>query len=283
MERMYLPLAKAIRGADPKARVSACAVSSAPATDWILELIRLGLPKHGDGVAMNLWHDQFDDPTELVGAMEQIRRAWPAVRFYANGSGYAVNRKGARDAEQAAAVARVMFNLWDIGWESAPYYLYTYSITADTKENYGLVGLKPDGTPEPSDAMNAYATIAQTFYDRAALKPPSFPVRLEQAERVAVSDGTTITVAPPAPQVRSFVRADGQLLVYLVYRDAPFGTEGLWNVVIESDEWGCPERIPLADHRQSMSLPAKRAGKQLVIPNVQVTVAPFILTLRKMQ
>ncbi len=49
---------------------------------------------------MNLWHDQFDDPAEILSAMKQIRQAWPGVRFYANGMGYVVNRKGTHDREQ---------------------------------------------------------------------------------------------------------------------------------------------------------------------------------------
>lgn len=283
MERMYLPLAKAIRAADPQARISCCGVSSAPSTEWILDLIKLGLRAHGDGVAMNLWHDQLNEPGEVLTAMERIRRVWPGVRFYASGVGYAVNRHGAHDAEQAADVARVMFNLWDIGWESAPYYLYTYSITADTKENYGLLGVKPDGTLEMSDSMRAYATVAQTFYDRDALAAPPFPVRLEQAERLSAADGTLITLAPPSPQLRTFVRGDGQLLIYLTYRDAPAGTQGLWNVIIPSDQWGCAEQIPLTDYRKRVSMSAQRVGKELVITGVRVTPEPTIITLRKIR
>ena len=65
MQRMLIPLASAIRAGDPQAKISICGTSAAPATQWVLDLIELGLPRYADGVACNFWHWQVDHPVEI--------------------------------------------------------------------------------------------------------------------------------------------------------------------------------------------------------------------------
>jgi len=176
LKRMFIPLAEAIRKGDPEAKISTCGVSSAPDTKWLLELIKLGLPKYGDGVGCNLWHGVVEDTWQVTQFMAAVRKVWPQARFYSSGVGYVINR-GEHDRHQAAIAAQTMFTLWDIGWDSAAYYLYRFSITADTKQNYGLIDFDGgEGKYLYTDAWKAYQTIAHTFYNREEFVPPAFAV-----------------------------------------------------------------------------------------------------------
>jgi len=281
--KVFIPLAEAIKQGDPSARVSPTSVSSAPATDWILELIDLGLPKYADGVAAHFHYKVIEDLTPIIEMMRKVREVWPEARFYANGCGYVENR-GIHDDYQAGVVAQCMFTLWDIGWDSAPYYFYGFSKTADTHQNYGLMRLPTKTEPGiVSDAWKAYQTIAQTFYDRKELKPPDFEISLRQATVLSLADGTTIRLAPPDPVFKTYIRADKQLLIYLAYRKFREPREGRWDILLRTSEWGCPQRIPLLDYTSRKDLRYHREGQYLVVEDVQVGLQPMIITLRKLK
>ncbi|MCC7349009.1 MAG: hypothetical protein IT446_00435 [Phycisphaerales bacterium] len=279
-QRMFVPLAKAIRKGDPEAKISTCGVSSAPATDWLLELIKLGLPRYGDGVGCNLWHGVVEDTWQVKQFMAAVRKAWPQVKFYSSGVGYVINR-GEHDRLQAGITAQTMFTLWDIGWDSASYYLYGASITADTKKNYGLIDLSGgEGGYVRTDAWKAYQTIAGTFYDRDRLKKCSFPITFRAARALTAEDGTTIAMAPPDPVVRAFVREDAQLLIYLAYKPgAP--REGTLRLAIGSDQWADPEQIPLLSVRDRSPLKHHYEAGKLILEEIVVGVEPTLITVRR--
>ena len=278
-ERMFLPLAKAIRAADPDAGISSCGASSSPATGWTLDLVKLGLPEHADGVACNLWHTRIEDLWEVEDMMREVREAWPEARFYANGVGYADNAGGLNDMHQAGVIAQAMFTLWDIGWHDAPYYLYSFSVTADTKQNFGIAKLGE--TLEFSYAWRAFQTIAQTFYDRDKLRAPGFPISLRQSQSVTTKEGTQFRIAPPAPVSRAFVRDDRQLLIYLAYRNSREPRHGYWDIVLDTGDWGLPQQIPLLDFTARDKLGWHREGGNLVVENVRVGLSPAVVTLRR--
>jgi len=177
-----------------------------------------------------------------------------------------------------------MFTFWDIGWDSAPYYLYAFSVTADTNQNFGIISLPDKDRPaEYSDAWKAYQTIAHTFNDRLGMKPPKFDISLRQAEVVHAADGGTLRLAPPRPLCRAYVRADGELLIYLAYRDFREPRDGRWDVVLPAGDWGCPEQIPLLDYAGRVPLKHHREGNTLVIENLPVGIQPTIVTLRRVK
>ncbi len=255
--------------------------SMSVATPWTLELIRLGLPKYADGVACNLWYGPVEDLWEIEEFMERVRAVWPEAKFYANGVGY-VDHRGLHDAYQAGVVAQTMFTLWDIGWDSAPYYLYAFSLTADTKQDFGIMNLPTRDKPgEFSDAWRAYQTIAHTFYDRAQMKPPGFAVSLRQAQVLRAADGTTIRLAPPQPVCKAYVRADGELIVYLAYRNFREPRDGRWDMILPAGPWGCPERISILDYTKRSALAHRCEGDRLVIEDLPVGLEPTIVTLRR--
>lgn len=279
-DRMFVPLAKAIRLGDPQVKISTCGVSSAPNTAWLLELIKLGLPRYGDGVACNLWHGVVEDTWQVEQFMAAVRKVWPKALFYSNGVGYVINN-GEHDRHQAGIVAQTMFTLWDVGWDSAPYYLYGSSITADTKKNYGLIDLGAgEGHYVYSDAWKAYRTIASTFYDRDRLKACPFAIRYSAAQPLTAEDGTKINLAPPDVIMRAFVREDRQLLIYLAYRPM-FPREGVLRVEIDSDQWAQPERISLMDYQEHAPLKHHVEKRKLVLDEVPVGVEPAIITVRR--
>jgi hypothetical protein len=216
---------------------------------------------------------------EIEDFVRRVRELWPQARFYGNGMVYADHR-GLNDQRQAAIVAHCMFTLWDLGWDSAPLYLYAFSRTADTNQNFGLLELPTSTRPATlSDAWRTYQTIAQTFSDRRELESPSFAIRLRQATQVQVDDGSTIRIAPPGPFLRAWVRGGRQLLIYLVYPNPREPLDGRWDVLLETDAWGCPKEIPLLSYRDRLDRRYHRESGVLVLENVQVSMKPTILTL----
>jgi hypothetical protein len=281
MEKMFIPLARAIRSADPDAGISACGASSAPSTEWQLDLIQNGLPKYGTGVACNFWYGVVEDTWQVERFMKDIRKAWPKAKFYANGTGYVINN-GQHDRVQAAIVAQTMFTLWDVGWTSAPYYLYGFSMTADTKQNYGLIDITGgEGHFIYTDAWKAYQTIAQTFYNRDDLKQPKFKITTEPSEVLKAEDGVEIRLAPPDPVVRAYIRDDSELLLYVAYRNLREPRDGRLNIALDSAEWADPRQIPLLDFTQRDLVAHKIENGKLVLTDIPAGRAPTIITLRK--
>lgn len=282
METFLVPVARAIRQADPDALISACAASSSPATDWQLDLIRLGLPRYADAIACNLVYQHLENPWEVQDLMDRARRAWPQVKFFANGVGYAENFHGLDDEHQAAQVAQAMFTLWEMGWDNAPYYLYQFSVTADTRQNFGIARFPDQNQPAAfSQAWYAYQAIAQTFYDRDRLTRPDFAIELEPADAVPTPDGGRILLAPSDPYVSAYVRQGDQLLIYLAYRDLRYPLRGRWNVVVRSSDWGRPQQIPLREYQHRLDLPSRAEGDRLIIPDILISEQPTIITLRR--
>lgn len=282
LDEFLIPLAAAIRRGDPAAKVSPCATSSSPAIGWTMELIAAGLPKHADGVACNFWYSLIDDRHELLELMKRVRAVWPQAKFYGSGMVYAEHR-GLDDRRQAAIVGQCMFNLWDIGWDSAPYYLYTFSVTADTKENYGLADLPTAERPLVASAgWKAYQTIARTFTDRAAFDEAAFAVTVRPADSAAVEDGSTIRLAPSGVIVRPFVRrADGALLVYLAVPNVRQMTHGTADVTIADPRWTAAQQIPLLDYAGRVNLKLEPSSGGVVVRSVPVGTEPTILLLTK--
>ena len=71
------------------------------------------------------------------------------------------------------------------------------------------------------------------------------------------------------------------MLIYLTYGDGQAQTQGLWDVIIEGSEWGCPEQVPLMDYQQRVAQSATTVGGSLVVKNVRITAQPTIIVLRK--
>ncbi len=273
MDEFLIPMSRAIRAGDPDALI----ITSSSRMDWNLDLIDAGAPDYADGMASNLPHRHWELRSEIGDYMAEARRRWPDVKFHANGVGYAENTQGQHDALQAARIAQSMFTAWRMGWDNAPYYLYRFGKTADTRQDFGILRFRSDDRPAVySDAWFAYQTIAQTFYNRKQLQSPRFEIELVQAQSL----GSRATIAPPDVEMHTFVRADAQLLIYLAYNDPERQRHGRWNVVLHTDAWGGPQQIPLLDYQQRIDLPSHRDSARLVIENVEVSTTPTILTLR---
>lgn len=283
LDEFLIPMSRAIREADPDALISAMATSSSPATEWQLDLIREGLPDYADGIACNIWHGGLEDPEGYERLMREARALWPEVMFFSNGVGYA-ERDGLSDADQAGRVAQAMFTLWDMGWDSAAYYLYVFSVTADTRQDFGLIGFVPGDQPSQiTDAWRAYQTIAHTFYNRDQMTEPTFDITLEPTQVLEAEGGVSIALAPPDVFVRSFIRNDDELLIYLTYRNTRQPMSGAWDVVIDSEAWGSPQRIPWNDYRERIDHAAEQEDGTLVVRDVPVAIQPTILVLRPNQ
>ncbi|MCH2131433.1 MAG: hypothetical protein MK179_20010 [Pirellulaceae bacterium] len=279
--RMFIPIARAIHDGDPGAKVSPASTSSSPATDWIMRLIELGLPQHADGVACHFNHQRIEDLDEIKDLMRRVRAVWPEAKFYGNGFGYVDNTR-LHDHRQAGIVAQCAFTLWDIGWDSFPYYTYRFSRTADTRQNFGLMQPAVGGKPaQYSDAWKAYATIAHTFYNRSELASPAFKIQLRQTETLAEIEGVRFTIAPPNPVMRAFIRKEKELLIYLAYRKFREPVAGTWNMELDTDEWETPELISLLDHRVRRPMATERTKGRLTVKEIPVGLHPVILSFRR--
>lgn len=273
-----IPISQVIRANDPQAKISSCGTEPA---GWQLELIRLGLPDYADGVALNLWRRNLENLELVTQFMRDAKALWPEVKFYSNGVGYG-ERVGLNDRAQAARIAQTMFDLWDLGWDSAPNYVYRFSVTADTNQDFGLIGIPMDDEPlQVTDAWRAYQTIAHTYYNRDEMVDPDFEITLEPAQTLTAEDGTAVTLAPPDVLVRSYIRDDDDLLIYLVYRNTRQPAHGVWNVVIHSDQWDSPKRIPWNDHRQRIEQPTTVRDGARVVGEVPVSNLPTTLILKR--
>lgn len=278
---ILVPVASALREADPDAEISSSSTSSSPAKAWNLELIKLGLADQADGIGCNLWNGHLEDPSDVKALMEEARALWPDIKFFSNGTGYA-ERDGLHDAGQVARVAQSMFTLWDLGWDSAPYYLYGFSVTADTKQDFGLVGFpRKDQPAQYTDAWYAYQTIAHTFYNRDQLEEPDFEIELKASRQVKAADGTVFSLVPPDVTMRAFRRGQDELLLYLAYRDIRAKHRGHWDVVIHDTGWSQASRVPLLDYQNPEKLEANRSDTTLTVPEVEVSAQPTILVFRR--
>lgn len=282
INEFVIPMSKAIRAADANAKISATSVSSAPATPWQMDLLRAGLADYADGVAGNIDSRHTELRTELEAFMDLMRREWPGVKFFSNGVGYVEKFPPGQEALRAATLAQSMFTYFDLGWDSAPYYLYRHSMTADTKQDFGIISFPTADQPAVYDAAwYAFQTIAQTFYDRDKLKAPSFRIDLAPAEIVGKAKDTAYTLAPPGVMRRAYIRDDGQLLLYLTYPVVPHQQHGRWHVVLHSDQWGGPQRIPLGDYQTRLDMPHRYESDRIVIEDVTISEAPTIISLRR--
>jgi hypothetical protein len=278
VNEVVIPISEAIRSADPDAGIGSTSVSSAPATPWQLEMIEHGLPRYADGVTCNIDSRHTELRSEFVDFMRQIKAVWPQAKFYSNGVGYVEQFPAGQEAIRAATLAQTMFTLWDIGYDHAPYYLYRYSMTKDTAQDFGLVAIEPDGTvSNVAPAWYAFQTIAQTFYNRDQMAEPSFNIELIQTQKL----GDKYIIAPPDVETHAYIRDGGQLLLYLTYHVVPHQRDGRFNVVLHTDDWGGPQQIPLLDYQGRVDLPHRYDDGRIILENVHISEAPTIITFRK--
>ena len=283
MNKFFIPAATGVREGDPDALITIGSVSSAPATDWILQVIDKGLPRYADGVSGNFSYPVMENRREMEDLVRRVRQVWPACRFFGH-NGYAENLHGIHDARQAGITAQCMFIAWDLGWDTAAYYLYRFSKTADTRQNYGLIKTLPgeEGKPaEFSDAWRAYQTIANTFYDRSKLATPDFAIRARQSDRFEADDGFSFTLAPTDVELRAFIRQDRQLLIYLACPRFNEPRDGRWDILIDTPSWRDPKRIPLLDYTAREPVPHHEEDGVLVLESVSAGLQPAILVLRR--
>lgn len=281
LDELLIPLATAIRENDPDALIASVAVSSAPATDWQVALVRAGLPNYADGISANMWSRTIEARHPVKELMDQVREIWPQAKFFSNGVGYATNRHGIDDQQQAAVVAQTMYTLWLCGYDNAPYYLLKFSLTQDTRENYGLLQIQNgEAGSKYSAAWRAYQTIAQTFYNRNDLKDVDYEITLTPAQRLEAGDSSVIGLAPPAPEVHAYIREGRQLLIYAAYPDANSPREGQWNIHLKTTQWGGPQAIPMDNYLERLDVAYRIDDTGITLENITIGTLPTILTLR---
>lgn len=279
---MYLDyfraLSTAIKTADPDAKVCMFAASSG---EWfnVLWLLENGYAQLGDGVAINHY-----DYSTVGKFFDDRNRLAPGKLFLTSGVGYISNglvtprypegdaySPAASEAEHAARIAKTMFTWWDLGADNAPYYLSLRNWVKDETTYprwFGFFGFEDfvidhdELTIKRYPGWYAYQSIANTFYNRAELKP------LENEE---------VLLSQPVTVFKAFERrgAAGDEIIAIVWNDA--GPVDL-KVTLRGKRFGHPVRVSLSNFRDWSDLPAERHADQLRI-SVAAGVEPMIFRL----
>jgi hypothetical protein len=271
---MYLDYFKevssAIKSADPSAKVCMFGASSG---EWfnVLWLLENGYAQVGDGVAIN--HYDYSTVPKFFADRDRLA---PGKMFLTNGVGYisagtvterypqgdGYSPMPTEDAH-AAAVAKTMFMWWDLGADTAPYYICLRNWVNDGKVYprwFGFFGFQ-DFVIENDQlsvkhypAWFAYQAVANTFYNRSEMKT----VEVKSSE--------------PISKLRAFEHAipGGSELLLMVWNDD--GAAKQTTITIASDKFKFPVRVSLADMQQWESLPSEVSNGsttlQLTVGNV---------------
>jgi hypothetical protein len=182
-----------IKSVDPTAKVSMFAAESGKWSN-VLYLLEKGYANYGDAVAINYYNYQdipkfFDDARKLV----------PELRFLSSGVGYTSNgmvkprypegdyyHAYPTEEQHAYAVAKNMFAWWDLGADTAPYYisLRNWVINGNVFPRwYGFFGFEDFVIDEYGNfsvkrypGWYAFQTVAHTFYNRDQFQKPACKV-----------------------------------------------------------------------------------------------------------
>ena len=246
----FKQVSAAIKAVDPAAKVSMFGASSG---EWfnVLSLLENGYAGVGDGVAVNHY-----DYTAIPRFIADRDRLAPGKLFLTSGVGYVSlgtvqprypqgDAYGPQPTEEAhaAAIARTMFSWWDVGADTAPYYLSLRNWVMDGKTYprwFGFFGFEDfvvehdQLTVKRHAGWYAYQTIAHVFYNRGEFKPPAFEVAVDQK----------------LTQMRMYEHqlSSGSELVMMLWNDTPVKAR----VRIRSTRYRCPVRVSLSDfHRWS--------------------------------
>lgn len=277
---VFSRLSTALGEGDPAARVSMFGMGN---LDWpyVQKLLALGYADHAAGVAANFGGVSF---SEMVDFVRLVHADHPEFGIYSNGVGYVgakstnfypTNPAGTlySDEGQAIRIAKIMFQAFAAGWDSAPYYIAVRQ------------WILPDGTPAPHwygyfgfqdllidehgnlsikryPGWYAYQTIAQVFHSQQSTTPAAFKTRL----------------STPVDVVRCLVHDDYECLLILWNDDnnPPRRT----SITLGTQRYQYPVRISLFNYRKTESL-AYALGDDgtLTIRDMAVSQAPVVIRL----
>jgi hypothetical protein len=283
--KVFAKISAAIKSVDPEAKVSSMGLAGLD-WDYVESLFTDDFAKHGDAIAVNMVRPQPYDA--IADFARRVRAEMPSLRIYSNGVGY-VGSKSAipnppnpsyavyDDDDQAWRVARQMIELFDIGWDGAPYYLtlrqWVLPDGTVAPRWYGIFGLA-DWVVSKSDnltikrypAWYAYQTVSHIFYSRALTLPAPF----------------TVKTSPDAVDfLRVYLRNDYELLIVLWNEDSllrPATREV--SIELPTQKYILPVQVSLTNYRSVTDVRYRlEGGNRLIIENVTVGREPVILRL----
>jgi hypothetical protein len=264
----------AIKTADPDAIVSMFASSSGQWSN-VVDLLQHGYASFGDAVAINNY-----DYTAASKFFADRDRLAPNLKFLTNGVGYVSigtikNRYPEGDAyhhaaseeEQGAGIAKAMFAWWDLGADTAPYYVSLRNWVRDdvTYPNwYGFFGFEDyvidhdQLTVKKYPGWHALQTITHIFYNRDKLHPL----------------GGEVTCSKPVSMFRAFERpiSVGSELIVMIWNDTPADV----TLDVIDKEFSYPTQVDLFDYHHWTDLPMG-TGKDHAKLKVHAGPTPVIL------
>jgi|GEM_PF-2488893 len=274
----FKEVSAAIKSIDPDAKVCMFGASSG---EWFntLWLLEHGYAQVGDGVAIN--HYDYNSVPKFIADRDRLA---PGKLFLTNGVGYVSaatvtdryplgDSYSATPTEQAhaAAVAKTMFMWWDVGADTAPYYISLRNWVVDGKVYprwFGFFGfqdfvIKNDRmTVKRYLAWYSYQTITHTFYNRRDFK---------SAEALVSSTGKI-------SKLRAFEHPvdGGTELLLMVWNDEANSVNT--TLTIKGTAYRYPVRVSLEDMNRWESLASKIEGGTTSI-QLAVDATPQVIRL----
>lgn len=268
----------AIKKADPHVKVSMFAISYGHYA-LVPQFLEAGYAKVGDAITVN-----SNDMAGTEKMFAEVRKQYPDMMFLSNGVGYLASA-GAQpqyptgtpytqistEEEHGAAVAKMMFQWWDLGASTAPYYVTLRNWFMEGKQYpywYGFFGfedyvVKDDKmTVKRYPAWYALQTITHTFYNRNDFKTPEFEVKSSL----------------PLSQLRAYEHKveGGSELVMILWNDpSPVKTI----LSIGSGEYGSPVRVDNFDFKKWTDQRIATASGKAMKLELEVGSQPVILRL----
>lgn len=246
-------VASAIKGVDPTAKVCMFAASSG---QWynVLWLLENGYAERGDGIGIN--HYDYNRAPSFFADRDRLA---PGKMFLTSGVGYISNgtiadrypegdgySASSSEEDQAARIAKTMFVWWDLGADTAPYYVTLRKWVVDGQAYphwFGFFGVEDYVIENDQLTVRrhlpwyAIQTVTHTFYNRDEMRKPGF----------GISSSADLSM------LRAFERfaRSGDELALMLWNDRG---EVSADIVLDTDRYGYPVSVSLADRRNWTAL-----------------------------
>jgi len=274
----FKTLSTTIKSIDPDAKVSMFASSSG---QWfnVLYLLEKGYAEYGDAVSINYYN--YRDIPKFFNDAEKLA---PGLEFLSNGVGYVANgtidncypennpySKMPTEEAHANMIAKNMFAWWDLGADTAPYYVSLRNWIVEGKVYprwFGFFGFEDfvideyeHLTVKRYPGWYAFQTIAHTFYNRDEFVKPNFDV----------------TSTKELSMFRCYLhkfQEDRELLMMLWNDSGQVETQ----IEIHSQDFNYPVKVNTFNYQRWEDQPFEY-GKNIIKMNLKVDQSPLIIRL----
>ncbi len=266
-----------IKSVDPEAVVSMFAFSYGH-YNLVPKFLDAGYAEVGDAITVN-----SNDMEATRRLFKDVREDYKGMVFLSNGVGYQASAQAQpqyptgtpyhhipTEQEHGSAIAKMMFSWWDLGADTAPYYvsLRNWVVEGKVYPNwYGFFGFEDFVIENDQMKVKRYPgwyaiqTVAHTFYNRDEFKHPRFD----------------ISTSAPLNMFRAYEHevTGGSELVMMLWNDRG---DVETQLVIPEGGYGYAVQVSLFDYTQWSDVPYRINGDQTKL-KLSVGSEPVIVRL----